>query len=73
MTAPRLALVFAFSLCYAVTSLNDYHMFQLNSYRAGSQIGWLRRNFVKGYLIRHILALPILASSFASPGTAAAL
>ena len=48
-------------------------MFQLNSYRAGSQIGWLRRNFVKGYLIRHILALPILASSFASPGTAAAL
>jgi UDP-N-acetylmuramoyl-tripeptide--D-alanyl-D-alanine ligase len=73
MTAPRIALVFAFSLCYAVTSLNDYHMLQLNSYRAGSQIGWLRRNFVKGYLIGHVLALPILASSFAGPEAAAAL
>jgi UDP-N-acetylmuramoyl-tripeptide--D-alanyl-D-alanine ligase len=73
MTALRIALVFAFALCFAVTSLNDYHMFQLNSYRAGLQIGWLRRNFVKGCLLRHILALPIAAAAFASPKTAVPL
>jgi len=52
-----------FLVCYAITSHYDYHMFQLNSYKLPVHLGWLRRNFLEGYVRRHFFMLvPLLLS-----------
>jgi UDP-N-acetylmuramoyl-tripeptide--D-alanyl-D-alanine ligase len=62
----RLILAAAFACGYAVTSLHDYHMFQLNSYKPGVHLRWLGRNFAR-YLYHHAAALPVLLISFFTP------
>ncbi|MDR1108296.1 MAG: UDP-N-acetylmuramoyl-tripeptide--D-alanyl-D-alanine ligase [Spirochaetaceae bacterium] len=43
-------------LCASIPAvLYDYHIFQLNSYEIKTQVKWLARNWLRGYLLRHIL------------------
>ncbi|WP_010255998.1 Mur ligase family protein [Treponema primitia] len=65
--------ILSFILCYAITALYDYHMFQLNSYSLWTQLKWLKANFSRGYIVRHILALPIIGIAFFDFYTAAIL
>jgi UDP-N-acetylmuramoyl-tripeptide--D-alanyl-D-alanine ligase len=51
----RLLPIAVFLCWYIPVILYDYHMFQLNSYDIGTQIRWLARNSIRGYLFRHIL------------------
>jgi UDP-N-acetylmuramoyl-tripeptide--D-alanyl-D-alanine ligase len=63
----RFPLVLAFFFCYGITSLYDYHMLQLNSYKTRVQLNWLRHNFGRGYLLRHFFSLPLVAVAFFGP------
>ena len=45
--------VFIFIASWAITSLHDYHMFQLNSYKPAVHLRWLRRGFAAEYLARY--------------------
>jgi UDP-N-acetylmuramoyl-tripeptide--D-alanyl-D-alanine ligase len=45
----------AFIVWHSVTSLHDYHMFQLNSYKPLVHLRWLRRGFAGEYLARYCL------------------
>jgi UDP-N-acetylmuramoyl-tripeptide--D-alanyl-D-alanine ligase len=60
-----------FLVCYAVTCLRDYHMFQLNSYRAKAQLRFFSHNFVREYLLRRAAAFVLAAAAIVAPPTAA--
>ncbi|MFP3089321.1 UDP-N-acetylmuramoyl-tripeptide--D-alanyl-D-alanine ligase [Treponema sp. TIM-1] len=53
----RLIPITVFLCCYIPAVLYDYHIFQLNSYDIGTQLKWLARNGMRGYLLRHIFVL----------------
>ncbi|MDR3332652.1 MAG: UDP-N-acetylmuramoyl-tripeptide--D-alanyl-D-alanine ligase [Synergistaceae bacterium] len=57
----KVAMAAAFAVCYAVTSLRDYHMFQLNSYKPLGHIRWMGRNFSTDYARRHLCAVLTLS------------
>jgi UDP-N-acetylmuramoyl-tripeptide--D-alanyl-D-alanine ligase len=74
--AANFAYYAAFLVCWAVTSLHGYHMFQLNSYKPAAHLKWLRRNFLRDYTVRHIFiafVAPLSVFSADSPRTAALL
>ncbi|MDR2175674.1 MAG: UDP-N-acetylmuramoyl-tripeptide--D-alanyl-D-alanine ligase [Synergistaceae bacterium] len=56
----------ALLVCCGVTCLRDYHLFQLNSYRAGAQLRGLARGFAREYLLRHAAAFAVLAVTAAA-------
>ena len=62
-----LILLTAFLAAYALASIYDHHMFQLNAYKPRVHLLWLRRNFLTGYLPRHGLALLALLTAFLGP------
>lgn len=49
-------LALCFFACFAAAVLHDVHMFQLNSYKPGVHLGWLRRTFTNDWLPRHLFA-----------------
>jgi UDP-N-acetylmuramoyl-tripeptide--D-alanyl-D-alanine ligase len=51
--AARILFAAAFLVWRTVTSLHDYHMFQLNSYKPLAHLRWLRRGFAGEYLARY--------------------
>ncbi|MFP3040960.1 UDP-N-acetylmuramoyl-tripeptide--D-alanyl-D-alanine ligase [Treponema primitia] len=48
-------------------------MFQLNSYSSWTHLKWLRANFSRAYIMRHILILPIIGVAFLNFYTAVIL
>ena len=50
--------------CFAVTALHDCHMFQLNSYKPGPHLNWLKRTLPGDWLPRHIFVMMSLVISF---------
>ena len=70
MRAPHFLSIFAvlaFLVCYGVTCLRDYHLFQLNSYRAKAQLRGLARDFAREYFLRRAAAFAILAVAAVAP------
>jgi UDP-N-acetylmuramoyl-tripeptide--D-alanyl-D-alanine ligase len=73
MTAPRFlpALsVLAFLVCCGVTCLRDYHLFQLNAYKAKTQLRMLARDFARECLLRRAAAFIILTAAAVSAAAA---
>ncbi|AEF86466.1 UDP-N-acetylmuramyl pentapeptide synthase [Treponema primitia ZAS-2] len=69
----QIAVLLSFIICYCLSSLYDYHMFQLNSYKPATHLKWIAHNFYKAYLLRHILILPIFGAAFFHSYAAAAV
>ncbi|MCL2010275.1 MAG: UDP-N-acetylmuramoyl-tripeptide--D-alanyl-D-alanine ligase [Synergistaceae bacterium] len=53
-----------FLMCYVLTALHDHHMFQLNSYKAGTYARGLFRNFHKDYARRHYAVILLVFAAF---------
>ncbi|NLL37277.1 MAG: UDP-N-acetylmuramoyl-tripeptide--D-alanyl-D-alanine ligase [Fretibacterium sp.] len=61
----RAVLTASFLLCYVSVAFYGHHMHQLNGYKAGVHLTWLRRRFWD-YLLRHGAGLVVLVISLSS-------